>query len=54
MPKVSEQLHSRPPLERMLLIHEKLQSGGFPNCPSLAAETDLRRSLPDQMFQLSR
>src|SRR5437867_10699291 len=41
MPKVSEQLHSRPPLERMLLIHEKLQSGVFPNCSSLASETEV-------------
>jgi predicted DNA-binding transcriptional regulator YafY len=36
MPKVPDQLHSRPPIERMLLIHDKLQRGRFPNCNSLA------------------
>lgn len=41
MPKVSEQLHSRPPLERMLLIHEKLQGEAYPNCSSLAAATEV-------------
>jgi predicted DNA-binding transcriptional regulator YafY len=28
--------HSRPPLERMLRIHQALQAGGFPNASSLA------------------
>jgi proteasome accessory factor B len=31
-------LHSRPPLERMLRIHQELQVGGFPNATKLARE----------------
>ena len=41
MPKVTRYLHSRPPLERMLRIHEKLQHGSFPNCPRLAREIEV-------------
>jgi predicted DNA-binding transcriptional regulator YafY len=41
MPKISKQLHSRPPLERMLRIHEKLQSNSFPNCSRLACEIEV-------------
>lgn len=31
-----DQLHSRPPLERMLRIHQALQAGDYPNCTTLA------------------
>ena len=31
----------RPPLERMLRIHQAIQSGGFPNATSLAAELEV-------------
>ena len=41
MPKVTKQLHSRPPLERMLRIHEKLQQGAYPNCTQLAGEIEV-------------
>ncbi len=34
-------LRSRPPLERMLRIHQALQSGKFPNASSLAAEIEV-------------
>jgi predicted DNA-binding transcriptional regulator YafY len=34
-------LHSRPPLERMLRIHQALQSGKYPNASSLAAEIEV-------------
>jgi predicted DNA-binding transcriptional regulator YafY len=34
-------LHSRPPLERMLRIHQALQSGKFPNASTLAAEIEV-------------
>jgi proteasome accessory factor B len=34
-------LHSRPPLERMLRIHQALQSGGFPNAAGLAREIEV-------------
>jgi proteasome accessory factor B len=34
-------LHSRPPLERMLRIHQALQSGGFPNASKLACEIEV-------------
>jgi predicted DNA-binding transcriptional regulator YafY len=38
--KISEK-HSRPPLERMLRIHEQLQSGTIPSCRALAAELEV-------------
>jgi predicted DNA-binding transcriptional regulator YafY len=34
-------LHSRPPLERMLRIHQALQAGGFPNASTLAREIEV-------------
>ena len=34
-------LHSRPPLERMLRIHQALQSGEFPNASTLAREIEV-------------
>ena len=34
-------LHSRPPLERMLRIHQGLQAGGFPNASKLAREIEV-------------
>jgi len=34
-------LHSRPPLERMLRIHQALQAGGFPNASKLAGEIEV-------------
>lgn len=34
-------LHSRPPLERMLRIHQALQSGKFPNAATLAREIEV-------------
>jgi proteasome accessory factor B len=36
-----EKLLSRPPLERMLRIHQALQSGKFPNATSLAGELEV-------------
>jgi proteasome accessory factor B len=38
---VNQSLHSRPPLERMLRIHQALQSGGFPNASKLAGEIEV-------------
>jgi predicted DNA-binding transcriptional regulator YafY len=34
-------LHSRPPLERMLRIHKAIQAGGFPNATKLAHEVEV-------------
>jgi len=34
-------LHSRPPLERMLRIHQELQGGEFPNATSLARQLEV-------------
>ena len=40
MPKTPS-LYSRPPLERMLRIHQALQSGKHPNASSLAADIEV-------------
>jgi proteasome accessory factor B len=37
----SAKLHSRPPLERMLRIHQALQTGGYPNATALAREIEV-------------
>jgi predicted DNA-binding transcriptional regulator YafY len=34
-------LHSRPPLERMLRIHQAIQTGSYPNAVALAAELEV-------------
>ena len=36
MPLVAAELHSRPPFERMMRIHESLKAGRYPNCSQLA------------------
>lgn len=41
MAKTAPALFSRPPLERMLLIHGRIKAGAFPNCRKLAAETEV-------------
>jgi proteasome accessory factor B len=40
-PKPEKLLHSRPPLERMLRIHQAIQSGRHPNAVSLARELEV-------------
>ena len=39
--KRREALRSRPPLERMMRLHEKLKAGKFPNCRKLAEELEV-------------
>jgi predicted DNA-binding transcriptional regulator YafY len=41
MAKVAPQLYSRPPIERMLLIHGRIKDGRFPNCLQLADEIEV-------------
>lgn len=43
MSQVAEQIHSRPPLERMLRIHERLRLGRYPNCAQLARDLEVSR-----------
>ena len=37
----ADQPHSRPPLERMLRIHQAMQSGGYPNATTLARQLEV-------------
>jgi proteasome accessory factor B len=41
MPNVADVLYSRPPLERMMLIHERIKAEKYPNCPKLAKELEV-------------
>jgi proteasome accessory factor B len=41
MPKVKESIHARPPWERMMRIHEQMQSVRYPNCNQLAREIEV-------------
>ncbi len=41
MPKVAKRFTTRPPMERMLRIHEELQDGSFPNCTKIAEEFEV-------------
>src|SRR5439155_16230603 len=34
-------LYSRPPLERMMRMHERLNAGRYPNCRKLADELEI-------------
>ena len=34
-------LYSRPPLERMMRMHERLKAGRYPNCRKLAEELEV-------------
>jgi hypothetical protein len=38
MPKVQQQVQSRPPWERMMRMHQLIKSGKYPNCRKLARE----------------
>ena len=38
MSKVQDQLHTRPPLDRMMQIHERIKAGQYPNCVKLGRE----------------
>jgi proteasome accessory factor B len=38
---MNSKLHSRPPLERMLRIHQAIQAGDFPNASKLARELEV-------------
>src|SRR5689334_1941382 len=37
----TDHAHSRPPLQRMLRIHQAIQAGKYPNASALAAELDV-------------
>jgi DeoR/GlpR family transcriptional regulator of sugar metabolism len=41
MAQAKDDLYSRPPLERMLGIHEQLQARRFPNCAKLARQFEV-------------
>lgn len=41
MPKIAQTLHSRPPFERMMRIHERIKSGKLPNCKRMAREMEV-------------
>jgi len=40
-PKRRDERHTRPPLARMLQIHQALQSGGYPNATALAGQLEV-------------
>src|SRR5690349_24995099 len=39
--RIPTELHSRPPIARMMHVHSRLQSGRFPNCTKLAQELEV-------------
>src|SRR6185295_14429708 len=41
MAELKKDLRSRPPLERMLRIHQELQTGDYPNATTLAAALEV-------------
>ena len=41
MPRIAAELHSRPPFERMMQIHQLLQKGRYPNCTKLGREIEV-------------
>jgi predicted DNA-binding transcriptional regulator YafY len=53
-PKPEKLLHSRPPLERMLRIHQAIQSGRHPNAVSLARELEVSSKSIHRDFEFMR
>ena len=53
-PKPEKLLHSRPPLERMLRIHQAIQSGHYPNAVSLALELEVSSKSIHRDFEFMR
>lgn len=53
---MNRDLHSRPPLERMMFIHEFVQAGKYPDCRQLASnlEVDIRTVKRDLEFMRDR
>jgi predicted DNA-binding transcriptional regulator YafY len=41
MPRVKEDLHTRPPWERMMQIHERIKANRYPNCTKLGKEIEV-------------
>jgi len=52
--KPERMLHSRPPLERMLRIHQALQSGRYPNALKLAADLEVSAKSIHRDFEFMR
>lgn len=52
--KPEKLLHSRPPLERMLRIHQAVQSGRYPNAVSLAQELEVSSKSIHRDFEFMR
>lgn len=58
MPKVVDEVFTRPPWERMMRIHEKLKEGKYPNCSTLARDIEvsgrtIKRDLDFMKYRLS-
>jgi proteasome accessory factor B len=53
-PKPEKTLHSRPPLERMLRIHQAIQSGRYPNAVTLARELEVSSKSIHRDFEFMR
>ena len=47
-------LHSRPPLERMMRMHERLKAGRYPNCRKLADELEVSSKTVQRDIELIR
>jgi proteasome accessory factor B len=52
--KPEKTLHSRPPLERMLRIHQAIQSGRYPNAVALARELEVSSKSIHRDFEFMR
>ena len=57
MPQVAAELHSRPPFERMMRIHDALKAGRYPNCTQLAQAIEvstrtIKRDVDFRKFRL--
>ncbi len=52
--KPEKTLHSRPPLERMLRIHQAIQSGQYPNAVSLARDLEVSSKSIHRDFEFMR
>jgi predicted DNA-binding transcriptional regulator YafY len=54
MKKSPQERHSRPPLQRMIRIHDAIQSGRYPNCVEMAVEMEVSHKTAKRDIEFMR
>ena len=54
MEKPPRELHSQPPLQRMMRIHDAIQSGRYPNCVEMAVQMEVSQKSAKRDIEFMR